>query len=79
MKEVIKNYFLKFSALIMRWPMFHGEPVIAPFECQVFFQSLIKQHMLVFEISVKSFNKGFRRIGALLSKPERMFKTDEDG
>jgi len=27
-KEVIKNYLLKFSALIVRWGMFYGEPVI---------------------------------------------------
>jgi len=28
-KEIVKNYLLKFSALIVRWGMFHGEPVIA--------------------------------------------------
>ena len=59
--------------------MFYGEPVIAPLQHQVVFQSLIKQHMLVFDISVQGISKTLSRIRALLNKPEGMFKTDEDG
>jgi len=28
-KEIVKNYLLKFSAFIIIWGIFHGEPVIA--------------------------------------------------
>ena len=59
--------------------MFHGEPVITPLQDQVVFQSLMKQHMLVLEISVEGISKALSRTGALLNKPEGMFKTDEDG
>jgi len=59
--------------------MLHDEPVIAPFGFQVSFQSLINQHMLVLEISVEGFSKGFGRTRALLSNPEGMFKTDKNG
>jgi hypothetical protein len=78
-KEVVKNYFSKFSALIIRWAMFCGKPVIVPLQCQVVFQSLIKQCTLVLKINVQSFSKCDGRTRALLSEPEGMFKTDEDG
>jgi len=35
--------------------------------------------MLVLEISVPGFSKAYSRTRALLSKPEGMFETDEDG
>jgi len=78
-KEVVKNYLLKFSALIIRWAMFCGKPVITFFQHQIVFQSLIKQSTLVLEISVQGFSKSLDRTGTLLSKPEGMFKTNEDG
>ena len=59
--------------------MFFSEPVITPFQHQVVFQSLIKQHMLVLDISVQGISKALSRTRALLNKPEGMFKTDEDG
>jgi hypothetical protein len=61
----------------MRWAIFCGEPITAPFQHQVVFQSLINQHVLVLKISIQGLSKGLGRTGALLSKPEGMFKTDE--
>jgi len=77
-KEVVKNYILKLNTLIVKWVMFCDEPVITPLQCQVVFQYFIKHCMLVLEISGKSFGKAFGRTTAMLSKPEGMFKTDED-
>jgi len=78
-KEVLNDHLVKFNALIMRWVMFYDEPVIAPLQCQVVIQALIKCHTLVLEINVQGFSKAFSRTRALLSKPEGMFKTDKDG
>ena len=78
-KEIIKNYLLKFSALIMGWVISCGEPVTTPLQHQVVFQSLIDHHVLILKISVQGFSKGLGKTGALLSKPEGMLKTDEDG
>ena len=78
-KEVVKNYLPNFSALIVSWGIFRGDPVIAPFWGQVVFQFLIKQCMLVLEISVQGFSKALGRSRAPLGNPERMFETDEYG
>jgi len=78
-KEVVNNYFLQFTALIIRWAMFHGEPVIASFQLQVVFYFLIKKHMVTLDMSGPGSVKAFSRTEALLSKPEGTFQTDEDG
>jgi hypothetical protein len=72
-KKVVKNYFCKFRAFSTRWPIFHGKPVIAPFQLEVVFYFLINDDTLVFEIGVKGCGKAFSRTRALLSKPEGMF------
>jgi len=59
--------------------MFCGEPVTAPLQHQVVFQFFINHHALVLEISGQGCSKGLGRTVALLSKPEGMFKTDENG
>jgi len=59
--------------------MFCGEPVMTSFQHQVVFQSFINHHALVLEINGQGCSKGLGRTGALLSKPEGMFKTNEDG
>ena len=79
-KEVVKNYLPKFSTLIERWVIFDCEPIITLLQSQVVLQSLIKDSecMFLLDISVQGFNKAVNRIGSMLSKPERMFETDED-
>jgi hypothetical protein len=77
-KEIIKNYLLKFSALICRWVVFCGEPVTTTLQHQVVLQSLINHHVLVLKISVQGLSKGLGKTQALLNEPEGMFKADED-
>ena len=77
-KEVVKNYLPKFNTLIERWVMFCCEPIATLLQCQVVLQFSIKEHMLFLDICVQGFNKAISRTGATLSKPEGMFKTDED-
>ena len=77
-KEVIKYYLPKFRALIIRWVIFCCEPIIALLLCQVVLQFLIKECTLFLYVSVEGFDKAGYRTGAMPSKPEGMFKTNED-
>ena len=77
-KEVVKNYLPKFSTLIERWVMFCCEPIITLLQCQVVLQFLIKECTLLPDICVKGFDKASSKTGAMLSKPEGMFETNED-
>jgi len=77
-KEVVKNYLLKFHALIKRRVIFCCEPVGPLRRFQVVIQPLIKECMLFFDIGVQGFNKPFSGTGARPSKPKGMFKTDEN-
>jgi len=60
-KEVVNNYFLQFTALIIRWAMFYDEPVITSFQLQVFFYSLIKNLTIIFDMSDPGSVKAFSR------------------
>ena len=77
-KKVVKNYLLKFCALMDRRAKFYCEPVGALRRFQVVIQPLINDCTLVFDIGVQGFNKAFGGAGARLSKPKGMFETDEN-
>ena len=77
-KKVVKNYFPKFCALIIRWAIFCCEPVLALLRFQEVVQPLINGRALFLDIIVPGLNKALGVARGFLSKPERMLETDED-